>query len=127
MSLVTRKPVIRVSSQVLHKPDCTATDGQMMARGLKFPIRRGIYVAKTKALFSCTDTAGFLRMRLKYAVLCDYGTTYEPHLENIVFFCICKNKDAAQLRSNCEADQHLCFHYIDSTIPLLPKYQISSL
>ena len=36
-------------------------------------------------------------------------------------FCICKNKDADQLRGNCEADQRLCFRYIDSIIPLLPK------
>ena len=31
--------------------------------------------------------------------------------------CICENKDADQLRSNCEADQRLCFRYSDSTIP----------
>ena len=42
-------------------------------------------------------------------------------------FCICKNKDADQLRGNREADQRLCFRYIDSTIPLLPIYEISSL
>ena len=42
-------------------------------------------------------------------------------------FCICENKDADQLRGNREADQRLCFHYTDSTIPLLPKYTISSL
>ena len=42
-------------------------------------------------------------------------------------FCICENKDADQLRSNCAADQHLCFRYSDSTIPLLPKSEISSL
>ena len=41
-------------------------------------------------------------------------------------FCICENKDADQLRGNHEADQRLCFRYIDSTIPLLPKYEISS-
>ena len=41
-------------------------------------------------------------------------------------FCICENKDADQLRSNHEADQRLCFRYTDSTIPLLPKYIISS-
>ena len=34
-------------------------------------------------------------------------------------FCICENKDADQLRGNREADQRLCFSYIDSTIPLL--------
>ena len=42
-------------------------------------------------------------------------------------FCICENKDADQLRGNREADQRLCFRYIDSTIPLLPKSEISSL
>ena len=33
-------------------------------------------------------------------------------------YCLCENKGADQLRSNCEADQRLCFHYTDSTIPL---------
>ena len=42
-------------------------------------------------------------------------------------FCICENKDADQLRGNREADQCLCFRYLDSTIPLLPKSEISSL
>ena len=40
-------------------------------------------------------------------------------------FCICGNKDADQLRGNREADQRLCFRYIDSAIPLLPKLEIS--
>ena len=42
-------------------------------------------------------------------------------------FCICENKDADQLRGNREADQRLCFRYTDSTIPLLPRSEISSL
>ena len=42
-------------------------------------------------------------------------------------FCICENKDADQLRGNREADQRLCFRHTDSTITLLPKYEISSL
>ena len=42
-------------------------------------------------------------------------------------FCICENKDADQLRGNREADQRLCFRYIDSTIPILSKSEISSL
>ena len=42
-------------------------------------------------------------------------------------FCICENKDADQLRGNREADQRLCFRFTDSTIPLLPKSEISSL
>ena len=41
-------------------------------------------------------------------------------------FCICENKDEDQLRGNREVDQRLCFRYIDSTIPLLPKDEISS-
>ena len=42
-------------------------------------------------------------------------------------FCICQNKDADQLRGNREADQLLCFRYLDSMTPLLSKSEISSL
>ena len=38
-----------------------------------------------------------------------------------------RNKDADKLRGNRQADQRLCFHYIDSTIPLLYYSYISSL
>ena len=41
--------------------------------------------------------------------------------------CICDKKDADELRGNREADQRLCFRYLDSTISLLPKFKISSL
>ena len=41
-------------------------------------------------------------------------------------FLICKNKDADQLWGNHEANKRLRFRYIDSAIPLLPKYEISS-
>ena len=41
-------------------------------------------------------------------------------------FCLCENKGADQLRSNCEADQRLCFRFSDSTIPVLSKSKISS-
>ena len=40
--------------------------------------------------------------------------------------CIGENKGADQLRSNCAADQRLCFRYIDSTIPLLAKSKIQA-
>ena len=33
-------------------------------------------------------------------------------------FYICENKDADQLRSNCEVDQRLCFRYMDSAIKI---------
>ena len=40
--------------------------------------------------------------------------------------CIGENKGADQLRSNCEADQRLCFRYSDSTVSPLLKSEISS-
>ena len=42
-------------------------------------------------------------------------------------FCLCENKGADQLCGNRETDQRLCFRYTVSTIPLLPKCEISSL
>ena len=42
-------------------------------------------------------------------------------------FCKCENKDADQLPGNREADQRLCFRYMDSAIRLLSKSEISSL
>ena len=55
---------------------------------------------------------------------------YNVHLSRVIrkpTFCICENKDADQLRGNREVDQCLCFRYIDSTIPLLSKPEISRL
>ena len=47
-------------------------------------------------------------------------TKNEPHREKkTTDFCLCENKVADQLRSNCEADQRLCFRYTDGTV--LPK------
>ena len=54
----------------------------------------------------------------------------DAHLSHVMrkpMFCICENKDADQLRGNRQADQRLCFRYIDSMIPLLSKSEISSL
>ena len=42
-------------------------------------------------------------------------------------FRTCENKDADQLCGDRTADQRLCFRYMDSTIPLLLKSEISSL
>ena len=42
-------------------------------------------------------------------------------------FTYAKKKDADQFCGNREADQRLCFRYLDSTIPLLSKSKISSL
>ena len=38
--------------------------------------------------------------------------------------CLSENKGADQLRSNCEADQRLCFRYSDSTVPFLLEFEI---
>ena len=51
----------------------------------------------------------------------------EPRGEKTVFFAYAKKKGADQLHDNREADQRFCFRYTDSTIPLLPKSEISSL
>ena len=48
----------------------------------------------------------------------------EPRHEKTGFLHICENKDADQLRGNREADLRLCFRYMNSTIPLLPKSEI---
>ena len=58
-----------------------------------------------------------------------FNSLDEIYLSRIVRkpdFCLCENKGADQLRSNCEADQRLCFRYTDSTISLLLKSEISS-
>ena len=53
------------------------------------------------------------------------------HCENLLFADAKKNKAADQLRSICAADQRLdqrlCFRYIDTTIPFIPKSEISGL
>ena len=56
-----------------------------------------------------------------------YFMLYMSRVMRFPDFCICENKDADQLRGNREADQRLCFRYMDSTIPLLSKSEISSL
>ena len=58
-----------------------------------------------------------------------YNNPFNRYLSRLMgkpTICICENKDADQLRSNCEADQRLCFRYSDSTIPLLLISIVSS-
>ena len=45
---------------------------------------------------------------------CRLISSYVSRIVKKPDFCICENKDADQLRGNREADQHLCFHYIDT-------------
>ena len=72
------------------------------------------------------DLVCILEYQKKYEKL--YTNTCMSRVMRKPAFCICENKDADQLRSNRTADQHLCFHYIDTccTNPLLPKSEISS-
>ena len=87
-----------------------------------------------------------LRALLMEGTICASGTShwdthclglfYHPHLQKRSHFshhimrkptiCICENKGADQLRGNREADQRLCFRYMDSTIPHLSKSKIST-
>ena len=113
-----------------------------------------MYVAKTKTLISCAVTVQLIcafvfayaksRFSHEAAQMSSSFLTDRPvqivqnqtrllhylHLSRVVrkpAFCICENKDADQLRGNREADQRLCFRYTDSTIPVLPQSEISSL
>ena len=43
---------------------------------------------------------------------------FEPRHKKKQDSCLCENKGADQHRSNCDADQRLCFRYTDSTVPL---------
>ena len=73
----------------------------------------------------CNDRELYLLVVIAYK-----NGIYTLYMSRVVrkpAFCICENKDADQLRGNPEADQHLCFRYIYNTIPLFPKYEISSL
>ena len=63
-------------------------------------------------------------IKLSSSCMRRYGA-YEPRHETNGCLHM-RNKDAGQLRGNREADQRLCFRYTESTIPLLPKSEISS-
>ena len=59
-----------------------------------------------------------------------YSARSRCHMSRLIrkpTICICENKGADQLRSNCEADQRLCFRY---TVQFLsfqnPKFPVSS-
>ena len=70
---------------------------------------------------------GYVKQQLKHMFLREKIKYKMSHVVRKPAFCVCENKAADQLCGNREADQRLSFHYTDSTIPLLPKYEISSL
>ena len=130
----------------------THTLGCKMARGMKFQILKVVgmfYSCRENALISCSATAqlfrlaktGFLMTWIKCEqqpgrsavnpcrltrtlVVCCLNMSLVMRKPD---FCICENKGADQLCGNRTTDQHLCFRYTDSTIPLLFKSEISSL
>ena len=55
------------------------------------------------------------------------STLFELCHEQTCFLHAYAKKGTDELHGNRAADQHLCFRYIESAIPLLPKYKISSL
>ena len=56
----------------------------------------------------------------------NYVASQLSHIMRNPAFAYEKNKAADQLHGYHAADQGLCFPYIDSTIPLLPKLEILS-
>ena len=71
-----------------------------------------------------------IMLMMKISVHVPTTRVERKHLSRVMrkpTFSMCENKDADQLRGDREADQRLCFRYIDSTIPLLSKSEISSL
>ena len=82
-----------------------------------------ILVAKTKTLFTakliCVPVFAYANCWFSHeaAHFYTYYTLYKTTI------CIGENKAADQLRGNREADQRLCFRYMDSTFPplLIPK------
>ena len=65
-----------------------------------------------KSFLFCIDVVAF----------CD--SEYMSRVVRKPAFCRYENKDADQLRGDPEADQRLCFRFIDSTIPLVPTESI---
>ena len=86
-------------------------------------LRQNSYVISFKSYFCKTDNFQWKHYDTFLTSICSENMSL---FMKKPAFCICENKDADQLRGNREADQRLCFRYIDSTIPLLPKSEISS-
>ena len=107
VSAISSENLFVIYEQLKHKSDCAA-----------YPCHLSLCrsVSHTSIVINLCETKAELYV--------------EKQMSRIVrkqAFCICENKDADQLRGNREADQRLCFRYMDSTIPLLSKSEISRL
>ena len=83
---------------------------------------RHVYVDLYNISYSCPANLPFILIIHKGLIIYNMSLVIRKQA-----FCICEHKDADQLRRYREADQRLCFHYTDSTTPLLPINEISSL
>ena len=128
---ILNKPVFEVCKRLRLRRACLATE--IICRREILHINASKITLLSKFEFKplvilCGCTAGFVSDLVRNPE--DRFPLYSAHMSRVVrkpAFCKCENKDADQLRGNREADQRLCFCYIDSTIPLLPKSEISSL
>ena len=75
----------------------------------------------------CMSIHQFLKFLINVNIKCKFQQDKMSPVMRKPAFCICENKDADQLRGNRQAYHRLCFRHTDSTIPLLPKSEISSL
>ena len=113
----TPDPEVRGSSPTRVKPCCVLEQGTFTPKKvLVIPRKRWLRPNMTEKLF-----IGTLRINQPTNI-------WRDSLSRVMreqTFYICENKDADQLRGDREADQRLCFRYIDSKIPLLsnPKFQ----
>ena len=78
----------------------------------KISLLLSVHLFKVNILLSITDIKNLHKMN---------------HVMRKPAFCTFENKGADQLCGNCTADQRLCFRYIDRTMPLLPKSELSRL
>ena len=89
---------------------------------------------KTLIVLYCTDKPARIQLYLhlcfsymqksRFSHKSNQIIKIEPRYEKTGFLHMRKQRRRKAL---LEADQRLCFLYMDSTIPLLPKYEISSL
>ena len=85
-----------------------------------------LFILANMVLWQIVQTHNRIVLLEVYSGFAMYALAFEPRHEKTNILHIRKQR-RNQLHGNREADQHLCFRYLDSTIPLLPKSEISSL
>ena len=128
-AVLARTFAIRIHSLYVH---CTLLLYPRIMSGKRsicfFGSQKTFETRKRPVVVTCIlEYIQFCNLLLKYWL--NFKQLHEQQMSRHVgkpTICIGENKGADQLRSNCEADQRLCFRYSDSTIPLLLKSEISS-